>query len=446
MTLPSRHRIFTCIAALALLGACGSAPRYEAVEASLRSGAYAQAAASVAASKSNYGSASALLFYLDQAWALHLAGQYADSNVQLEKAIRLMDELYTKSASGEALAFLGNDMSLPYQGENFERVFAHVLGLINYAVLGDFEAAQVEARRADEKLRQYSREMEGKVTYREDALARCLSAALYEREGRSGWSDAYIDLKKSDEAFGIYTSHYGTPYPSSLGAQLLRFARGLGERNEAEAYSARFGNLDAPSLDALRKERGEVLVLLYQGMAPVKVSDYLTLPIGLEDGTKQYFRAAFPRFESRAGGLFPARLGLAGQAPAVPFEVYSDLDAIARKDLEERVAKISFKAIARATAKFQAARAIQQKAKEAGGLAELAAFLGTNIYGLVSEQADTRSWRVLPARVLLARLVLPPGRHKLSVTVNYLQGPVELPLGEVEIRPGDKQFRHLSLY
>jgi hypothetical protein len=53
-----------------------------------------------------------------------------------------------------------------------------------------------------------------------------------------------------------------------------------------------------------------------------------------------------------------------------------------------------------------------KEAKKSGGGA---AGLITNIAGLLTERADTRSWLTLPAEIQMARVLAPPGDYKLRV-------------------------------
>ena len=137
---------------LLLSAGCATLP-YAKMEGALRRGDYDQARAALSAAKKDYGSKAHLLYLFDQVSLAHYASDWTTSNQYLEKADHLIDELYTKSLSAEAASFLLNDMSLPYQGENFERVLLHVLGMVNYAGLGERDEALVEARRADERLK-----------------------------------------------------------------------------------------------------------------------------------------------------------------------------------------------------------------------------------------------------------------------------------------------------
>lgn len=437
------NKYFAIIAITLLSAGCGFAPPYLKVENALHSGNFTEAAKAVDDGKSNYGDKSLLLFYFDRAWTRHLAGDYTGSNEDVESAAKLIDELYTESVTGNALAFLGNDMSLPYDGENFERVMLHTVGMLNYAMLGKTDEALVEAKRADARLVQYSEKAgKDKVVYQQDALSRYLSATLYESEGGQSRWDAFLDYKKCDEAFGIYARAYGTAYPSLLKSDLLRISKKISEKEAYQGYFERFGS--QPLDDT--KDKGQVLVLLYEGLAPEKVTERVDLPVHLSEGTLQYFSAAFPRFVPRLTGYASAKVSADGGDPR-PLELFQDVQSIAIQDLNDRVALIRVKAIARATAKFQAARALQQEAKKQGGEgAQLLAMIGTNLYGLISEQADTRSWRTLPGRISLTRLNLEPGKHHVTLTVTLNGQLVTKEFENVDVKAGKVMMLEFPVY
>jgi hypothetical protein len=103
----------------------------------------------------------------------------------------------------------------------------------------------------------------------------------------------------------------------------------------------------------------------------------------------------------------------------VPTELASDISAIARKDLEERLGVIRARAIARATIKFIMAKAASDAAAKKYGKNSWQALLtqaGGAVASVATEVADTRAWATLPAQFRVARLYLPPGVHDLTVT------------------------------
>jgi hypothetical protein len=427
----------TTLAALALGTACAVLP-YAKVESALLAGSPQQALTALNASQKQYGDKARLLYLFDQVSLAHYAGDWAASNGALEQANTLIDQLYTRSLSAEAASMLVNDMSRAYRGENFERVMLHVLGMLNYAALGERDSALVEARRADERLKQYAAAVgPDKVAYKEDALARYVAAFLYEGGTRQELWDAYIDYKKADEAFELYHKLYTTLKPQRLKADLQRLAQGLGEKDDLERWQARDGAKDFVPLSRTRRDQAEVLVLLYDGLAPVKVSKAMNVPVHLEDGTQQYFQLALPEFVVRPSPVPQAKLRANGAEAS--FELFQDINSIAVRDLQDRSGLILSRATARALAKFQAARAVQSKAREAGGGAELLAMLGTNLFTVFSEQADIRSWRTLPGRIWLARLALPPGEQTLMVDLRQGGESRTLDLGALKLGPGDKK-------
>jgi hypothetical protein len=437
---------FSALLALSLFSAgCATLP-YAKVESALVGGDLPAARAALAKGEKDYGQPARLLYLFDRTSLAHYDGDWTGSNEALEEADRLIDELYTKSLSAEAKSFLINDMSLPYTSENFERVMLHVLGMLNYASLGQRDSALVEARRADERLKQYAATVgEDKVGYREDALARYVSAVLYEGGTKQDLWDAYLDYKKADEAFDLYAKLYATPKPARLKADLQRFAEGLGEKEDLEKWRQRDGAQAYVPLAQTRRDQAEVVALLYDGLAPVKVSKSMHLPVNLEDGTAQYFSLALPDFVVRGGAVPEAELVVSGKGKA-KFELFQDINSIAVRDLQDRSALIMVKATARALAKFQAARAVQNKAREAGGGAEILAFLGTNIYNIVSEQADIRSWRTLPGRIWVARLAVPPGPQTGHILVQRGGQSLDLDLGTLDLKAGEKRFVLKALY
>jgi hypothetical protein len=170
----------------------------------------------------------------------------------------------------------------------------------------------------------------------------------------------------------------------------------------------------------------------------------MAVPIVLDDGTQQYFTLALPEFVVRATP--PPQARLQSDGAEAPFELFEDVNSIAVRDLQDRGALILARATARAIAKFQAARAVQRKAREAGGGAEILAVLGTNLFNLFSEEADIRSWRTLPGRIWVARLDLPAGTHDLTISVD--QGGVSriMDLGSLDLAPGAKKILVRTLF
>jgi hypothetical protein len=124
--------------------------------------------------------------------------------------------------------------------------------------------------------------------------------------------------------------------------------------------------------------------------------------------------------------------------------VAEDIGKIAEKALDDRIARIRVRAIARSAVKYALARNISQKVEESSG--ELSGWLAKKLLTVAStatELADKRSWRSLPDKIIVARLKLPEGSH--AVSLRYLDAAgYEVSAGAieaVEIRPGKKTFK-----
>ncbi len=120
-----------------------------------------------------------------------------------------------------------------------------------------------------------------------------------------------------------------------------------------------------------------------------------------------------------------------------------DITAIAKKNLEDRIARISSKAIARATAKYIAARTAKHQARKRGGEgAEILTDFLTNVYSLATEQSDKRSWQTLPATIHLARVSLSPGEWEARIAYYSDQGRLieERPVPSLNVEKGKQHF------
>jgi hypothetical protein len=382
--------------------------------------------------ETQYGKKNMVLFYLDKATVLHHAGKFKESDQAFDVAERRIEELYTKSISQAAGMLLLNDTTMEYAGEPFERALTNVFRALNYVFLGKPDEALVESRKVEQFLDELGRKLEGKTVYKDDAFARYLDSLLYLDAGKK--DDARISMDASNAAYGWYTSMFATPQP--------RF-----------------------EFPAAAKDAGELVFIHYNGVAPRKVSK--TWQIAWNDAliAAEASKDAETENAQFKNGL---KAGIAGKAVTVaypdyvqdPFRVVSsevevtpsipvgvaapvaavssakaqtmlmeDISAIARRTLQDRMALIKTRAIARATVKFVLA---EQASKAAAAACDKqyakGSFGNTICKGLskgvahgaaaASEIADTRGWSALPSQIRMARLRLPPGQH--DVVVRFL--------------------------
>ena len=418
--------------------ACGSSSAfYSGVENDVASGRYASAIEQVRANRRAYGDKSTVLYKLDMGLLYHYAGIPDSSNLYLFAAEKEIGELYTKSISLAAASMLLNDNVLPYDGEDFERVLVNVFLALNYAQKGEPDDALVEARKVDEKLREYARQYDGKNKYQEDAFIRYVSGVLYESRGEI--NDAFIAYRKAFETYQVYAKEYGTPAPSFLLDDLVRTATLMSFDDDAAAYREMGGKPFTPGRDT----SGTVIVLAYCGRGPVKQEVRPSVSIPDDRGVVHTFQVALPKFVARhQSGMrysVDARQAEAGTAQTRMTEVAEDVTAIASRTLEERLSLIYLKSGGRALLKFLAAE--KGKSEIAKGDNKLANFLGSLAVDLTvaaTEQADVRTWRTLPAEFQIARLDIAPGEY--TVRVSSTDGKYVLPGEQVSVRAGKSTF------
>jgi hypothetical protein len=390
----------------------------------------------------HYGAKNALLYDLDRAMTLHLSGYYLESNQFLDQAERRAENLYTKSLTSEAGAMLTNDNTLPYEGEDFERVMINLIAALNYIYLGQMDEALVEARKVDHKLNLLNDRYEKKNVYKEDALARYLSGILYEANGE--YNDAWIAYRKAFEAYQDYQTQYNTPISQMLKSDLLRMTDFLGLEEEHQGYLEQFEGISWLKQKDYHRY-GEIIYIGYNGLSPVKEDFFITAPVPDGKGGIYILNIAMPRFVSRPTDIGHALVKAWGSETVAAQEtvLVEDITSIAIKNLEDRIGRITAKAIARATTKYLLSQAIREKAREGDQpLPRILADVGTNLFSLLSEQSDKRSWRTLPGEVQMARLLVPPGSYTVEVQYMSLHGQevMRRKFPEMTLKSGEKKF------
>lgn len=436
-----------CLASLLLVSLSGCGPsvnRYVLIEESLRANDPKRADAIVEGAEKEYGAKSHVLYTMDRGMMLQLSGDYQKSNAMLEQAEDEVDRLYTRRIRTETAAFLTNDNTLPYEGDPYEQVMINVLKAINYALLGAWEDALVEARRIDHRLNVLSDSTTGKNAYRDDGFARYLTGILYESTG--DLNNAFIAYRNAYEAFEANRSWSHVSAPTQLRTDLLRTADAMHLQQEFAEYKRLFPEATWESSETVQR-LAQVVVISYNGRAPRKEDQFLDLPISLDALQLVLLNRGFSQASHQNNRVADSVLyGLNGRVVRVALprlvpqgtqvrshpvtlssdtgvqvnartEVVHSVTALADKTLSDRLPVITAKALARAAVKFSlaegATRGAQHAAgKDAGPWVGLAVGLLAHGLAVASEEADKRSWQTLPDEIHLARLWVPPGQYQ----------------------------------
>ena len=106
------------------------------------------------ANKKQLASRDALLALLEQGRIQQLAGDYTASKQSFTLALAKLDAIGQRATisvshtASQGTALVTNDNAIPYQSNDYERIFVHQFQALNYIALNDKEGALVEMRRA----------------------------------------------------------------------------------------------------------------------------------------------------------------------------------------------------------------------------------------------------------------------------------------------------------
>jgi hypothetical protein len=429
------------------LPGCASADlRYAKIDRALQSGNPDEGVAIVEQSRAAYGKQSDALYLMDKGMLLHLAGRYTESTEALSKAEELTEEFYTKRILSEVAAFMTTDNTLPYEGEDFEKVLLNLVMALDYVHLGQWDDALVEARKVDHKLNVLAQRNNRKMAYSKDGFARYLSGVLYEASG--DLTNAFVAYRLAYDAFQQSRKEYGTNVPDLLRQDLLRLSDALGLRPEHDEYRQLFDGIEWRSETADRG-LGEIVFITYAGHAPVKRDVFVDVPIGVDaigvvlatkglhrqdmgnhraaesvlyGLTGRVVRLAVPQFVPRRSGVaYTEATAVSGDTHhSARSVVMEDITAIAMRDLEDRLLRTTTKAVARAAWKYALAEGVGVgvrqafSKKEQGVVAGAVASAIARVFAVASEEADKRSWATLPDRIHVGRVRLPPGTYDVE--------------------------------
>ena len=203
-----------------------------------------------------------------------------------------------------------------------------------------------------------------------------------------------------------------------------------------------FPHQSHPSL-AERRELAEVYCLHFNGRAPVKMEEQIFLPL-----TGGYIaNVAFPRYQRILEQIAQARLHARSleddREYQSEFALAEPIDSIAIENLENRQARILAKTTIRATAKFLAVKVGEAMMQTEEGILPGLIIAGFgNLLVITSEQADLRSWRTLPAEILISKLTIPPGSYRFWAECVDNSGSLtkRQDLGTRQLQAGDMVF------
>ena len=94
------------------------------------------------------------LNHLNKGMLYRLQGDYAKSNLELDAAKRILDEVGAVSITEQALSVAANDTMKAYEGDGNEQLLIYGVKALNYLQMNDIDAAAVEAAQREAMLRE----------------------------------------------------------------------------------------------------------------------------------------------------------------------------------------------------------------------------------------------------------------------------------------------------
>jgi hypothetical protein len=347
-----------------------------------------------------------MLYYLNKGTLLRLQGDFAASNLQFESAKRLIEKLGAVSVAEQTGSVAVNDAVKAYEGTGTEQLLVYAFEELNYLQSGDVDDAAVEARQFDIKQRLIAGK-DPAAKYLSGAFVRYLNGMVYEEAGES--DSARIDYRKAVEGYQAQGGVTGPGVPTALKSDLDRLENPHAAARSAPARKSASVAMQPPDT----RDNGEVVFILHDGLGPTLAENILRIANPDPQNGTAIMSVAVPRFVQRPVPV--SRFDLSEGTQSASSELVEDVNAIARKSLDDRLPAITARAVARLVVKNALARNVKRR-NENNGAAGLLISIASDVGAIASERADTRSWSLLPGSILLARLTLPPGTHDLKVT------------------------------
>lgn len=363
-----------------------------------------------------------LLYAQESGRIMQIAGDFTGSKTYYQQAIddyQIFDDKAIVSASklgAGASSILLNDNAIPYRGPGYERIMLHQYQAFNYLFSGDAQGALVEVRRSNElqsmeqaryqksqksvqdmangtidaQVAQLSKEAGNVTSSFLNAYSYYTTGLLHELASEP--NDAFIDYRKAAQI---------TPDNMYLQQDLVRLAKQLG-MSQYDEFKRRWGEAVMPTLD-----QGQVVFIIERDFVPEKQS--ITVPFPLNGNIQSASLATYQPQRQLVNNSQIQGLGTPLTAQTI-----ANIDALAINALKEDLPAALFRQAARIYAKYQMNRSVQSSSQRANNQVDAAAMV-MQIFNVITEQADRRSWLTLPRQAQIARQFIDAGSYNVRL-------------------------------
>lgn len=373
----------------------------------------------VLSSERTFSGPDALLHHLELARVQQLNGNYTESINHFESAIELFEKedlqatLRLSGVAEQGTSMLLNDNSLEYHGAPHERIFSHLYQAMNYLALANAEAAAVEFRKLALEQRIQLEQHESDIAKAESRLAHeNIDIDDYASQLNMPLDRLSGELKNAfQNAYAFYLSAIFWEAQGDLNRARIDYLKVAELKPELsfihqdiERVSTQLNTLSWAG-SGISKGQGTVLVVLEQGFVPAKKEVHLAFPVG--EG--RLFSMALPSYSAMEGTPLNSLIVRDEQGSLLgSSEEILNVAELVLKHYQEQIPVLLLRQALRAVAKHR----FQEVSQDKMGLAGLFA---ANVFSLLSERADLRSWLTLPQQIQLVRLSLKQGEYGLEL-------------------------------
>jgi hypothetical protein len=371
------------------------------------------------------------LFLLDRASVQQSVAQFDKSKRDFETADKAIDMLDLAHGAKDSIGeYVFSGSSGKYQAPPYEKLLVNTLDMLNYLELRDLEGARVEARRLA-VMQKYISDDLAEPDNAVLGLGGFLAGLTFEQSGQVDEALRWYDQSLE------FTGFRALKDPVRV---LMLHGQYRSPRLKDLESSA-----DAPPKPTDATGEGEIVFVVGYGRVPHKVAE--RIPIGL--ALTLYANALQPTDVAAANRLAaqglvtwinfpsmgPERGGYELPAAAldgryVQLEEAVDVTKQVRAEWKKIEGKVVVSAITRLIARYAAGSLVGAAAGRHELLGTLLS-LGTQATLTALDVPDTRSWETLPARVAIARVRVPAGKHTVHLDARGIRRdvPVNLEAG-----------------
>ncbi len=369
-----------------------------------------------------------LLYYFEKGSILSFANALPQSQTawrsadrmvfQREEAVPSAPMKLLNQFSYEMGTMLVNDKLSRYDGYDYEKVMLTTQMALNQLAVGDFDGARADIKKTHEREALIARQRERQYEeLEEQAKTQGISVQYKDLQGypvQTLDAPAVIELKNGyQSAFSHYLAGFTYEALGERGLAAPGYRQAIELRPNTPFLEQALRNLDKPPAN---NDESDVLIVVQSGLAPARSSISVPIPVRLNENLVITAPISFPILVPDT--VTPVFDHIMVDGRKRPLTAINSVTDMAFRTLRDDMPAIISRAMFRANmaAISQAHENERNPAKASLVVTEHDPF----------EEADTRTWRTLPDRTLVARLRLKKGNHQFSAPNAPSAAPVTL--------------------